>query len=451
MSLTVALNAALSGLFANQQAIAATSDNIANVNTPDFARRQARFATDAVPGQFSGVDVAIVRAAADRFLQAAVYGGAADDGAASAIADALLAIERSLGAPGENISFANRLDEAFAALARLSSTPSSTAAKADALRALDAAFAAFARTQTAISAESSAALGRLDQGVARANALLAEIYRLNQAAPSSPGAADLLDRRLSELSTLVSINVVRSDDGRVAVSTGGGTLLADSAGYAALGIAAGPPAALTLSSVDPDTGALALVSSDISASVRSGELRGLFDLVNVELPRLAALVESTARGVAERLNAVYAGNVAVGATAPDGRTLIVESAGVFSVNAALLADPAQFAVARPTGGASGGANDGTGAALLADVAATPEARAAAETIAEIGSTGRAARETAETNGALLAELSARASAAAGVNLDEELANLVLYQRAYGANARVISAIDELWRTLLDIA
>lgn len=450
MSLYVALNTAVSGLFANQRAIAATSENIANVNTPNYARRQAQFQTDAIPNQFSGVDVEIVRAAVDRFLQGAAYGGAADEASATAIADALSRIEASLGTPGDNISFANKLDEAFAALTQLSANPSSTAAKADALLSLQAAFDAFARTGAAIADEGDAALGRLTDDVARANALLDEIYRLNQAVQDSNGAADLLDQRLAELSSLLSINVTRSEDGRVEVRLRDGTVLANSAGFAALGVAAGPPTAITLSAVDPDTGAASLISSDVSAGVASGEIRGLLDLRNVELPRLALLVETTARGVADQLNAVYAGNVAAGATAPSGEALIVETAGVFSVNSALLANPASFALARPTGGAPGGANDGSGAILLANVATTAQARAVAESIAQIGTAARNAELTAETNKALSSELSARASASAGVNLDEELSNLILYQRAYGANARVISAIDELWRSLLQI-
>lgn len=450
MSLNVALNAAVSGLFANQRAIAATSENIANVNTPNFSRREAHFETDAIPNQFSGVNVEIARAAVDRFLQGAVYGSNADEAAASAIADALSRIEASLGAPGENISYANKLDEAFAALTQLSANPSSIAAKADALQSLQAAFDAFSRTGAAIADESNNALGRLTQDVTRANALLDEIYRLNQVVPNSIGAADLIDQRLSELSSLLSIIVIRSEDGRVEVSTADGTVLANSAGFGALGVTAGPPTAITLSSVDPDTGASAVISGDISAGISSGEIRGFLDLSNIELPRLRALVEGTARGVAEQLNAVYAGNVATGATAPSAQALIIESNGVFSVNPSLLADPSSFALARPSSGAAGGANDGSGAILLAGVASTAQAYAVADSIAQIGSAARNSSLAAETNKALSSELNARASADAGVNLDEELSNLILYQRAYGANARVISAIDELWQSLLQI-
>lgn len=438
MSLSVALNTAVSGLFANQTAIAATSENIANVNTPNFSRREARFQTDAIPNQFAGVDVEIVRAAADRFLQNASFGATADAAASDAIAAALSALEASLGAPGDNISFATRLDEAFAALTALGANPSSTVAKADALAALQEAFDAFARTSGAISEESDAALGRLNQDITRANALLDEIFRLNQTVSQSAGAADLIDQRLTELSSLVSIAVERGDDGRVSVSLPSGALLVNSAGANALGVTAGPPTTVTLA------------GTDVTAGVVSGSIAGQVALRNVELPRLATLVETTARGVADRLNAVYSGNVAAGATAPSGLPLIVEAAGVFSVDSALLANPASFAIARPAGGAPGGANDGAGAILLSDLAASTEARAAASAVAGIGSRARNAERAAETDSLISSELSARAAASAGVNLDEELSNLILYQRAYSANARVIAAVDELWQSLLQI-
>ncbi|MFN0023464.1 MAG: flagellar hook-associated protein FlgK [Parvularculaceae bacterium] len=450
MSLNVALNTAVSGLFANQTAIAATSENIANVNTPNFSRREAHFQTDAIPGQFAGVDVEIIRAAADRFLLNASFASSADAGASGALSAALSRIEASLGAPGDNISFANRLDEAFGSLAQLGANPSSTVAKADALAALQSAFDAFARTAAAISGEGDAALGRLAQETGRANALLEEIYRLNQSVSQSSGAGDLIDQRLTELSSLVSVSVTRGDDGRVSVALRNGAVLAHSAGDSALGVAAGPPAAVTLATVNPANGAVGAAAADVTAGVVSGSISGHIALLNDELPRLAALVETTARGVADRLNAVYAGNTGVGAATPTGAALIVETAGVFSVSAALIADPASFAIARPAAGTAGGLNDGAGAILLADIGAGAEARAATSAVAAIGSAALNAGRAAETDALLAAEISSRAAASSGVNLDEELSNLILYQRAYSANARVIATVDELWQSLLQI-
>lgn len=59
---------------------------------------------------------------------------------------------------------------------------------------------------------------------------------------------------------------------------------------------------------------------------------------------------------------------------------------------------------------------------------------------------RLADETAVT-----AELEYRASSVSGVNLDEEMSNLVLYQNAYAASARLVSVVDELYDTLIGMA
>jgi flagellar hook-associated protein 1 FlgK len=450
MSLNVAMNVALSGLFANQSAIAATSENIANVNTENYARRETTFYADAIPDQFAGVNVEIARTAVDRFLQSASYAGAASAAQSTAVSDSLSRVEKSLGAPGENISYSNLLDEAYASLTLLAANPSSLAGKADALSTLDAAFGAFARTRDAIAAESAAATDRLGIDLNRANALLADIYRLNAVVPDSPGAADMLDARLSELAKLMSISVTRNDLGQVTVAAADGTVIASAQGYSAFNMVPGAPLRVSLASVDASSGAASVTVADFSAGFSSGEIRGLLDLVNVELPRLDGVVRGAADGVASELNAAYAQNSQVGSASPTTDALLIADAdGDYAVNAALLSDPSRFAIARPSSGAAG-LNDGSGAAALADVASSQASRDVVQSIALLGSAARNAELKASTDKALSAELSARVSAQAGVNLDEELSNLILFQRAYSANARVIAAVDELWQSLLSI-
>jgi flagellar hook-associated protein 1 FlgK len=395
------------------------------------------------------VTVDIQRAAVDRFIKSAFYRGGADAANAGISAQALSRVEASLGAPGENISYANALDDAFAALTALAANPSSLAAKADALAALDAAFRSFGRTLDAIATEVDAAGARLSADIERANALLEDVFRLNAVAPDSPGAADLLDARLSELSRLLSISVARNDLGQVTVSAADGTILAGPGGHSALGAGAGSPTLLTLSAVDPATGGLTLIDPDFGGGL-GGEIGGLLDLINVELPALDALVRSVAQGVADDLNAAYAQNAVVGSNTPTTDPLIIVDAnGRLAVNAVLMSDPARFAIARPQSGAAAGLNDGAGATALAFIGSGASMRAASQSVAQIGSQARNAELRADTTGAVSNELAARVSAEGGVNLDEELSNLILYQRAYGANARVIAAVDEMWRTLLD--
>lgn len=450
MSLNVALNTAVSGLIAQQQAIGATSENIANVNSPDFARRQVNFFTDAIPGQFAGVSAEITRAAADRFLQAAGYGANAGAGSSSVVAEAIARVEASLGAPGDNLSFANKLNDAFAAFAELSAAPSSNAARAVAVGALGDAFAAFDRTLGAVDSETAATDARLDTQIARLNVLLEEIYNLNQIVSDSNGAGDEIDARLRELSTLIDISVTRSEDGVVTVSTSDGQFLANAGGFSALGFAPGTSAVVSLSSVEPDSGSLSETAANINASITDGEIGGLLALRNTELPALRAIVENAASGIAAEINAVYAGNASVGATTPNVAPLIVETGSGFAVNQAILDDPSLLAVARPTGGGGGGANDGSGAAAIASLADAPAAQAVASAVTQIGAASRIATDRSATAQTFASEIETRRLSDSGVNLDEELSNLILYQRAYAANARVIAAVDELYQSLLNI-
>lgn len=58
-------------------------------------------------------------------------------------------------------------------------------------------------------------------------------------------------------------------------------------------------------------------------------------------------------------------------------------------------------------------------------------------------------QNSEDQEALLEGFTSRAQALSGVNLDEELANTILFQNAYTANARVLTVTDELFETLLN--
>lgn len=57
--------------------------------------------------------------------------------------------------------------------------------------------------------------------------------------------------------------------------------------------------------------------------------------------------------------------------------------------------------------------------------------------------------TAETSQSLLTEIDQRRQAISGVNLDEELANLVIFQNSYNAAARILSSVQELYDALLN--
>jgi flagellar hook-associated protein 1 FlgK len=51
---------------------------------------------------------------------------------------------------------------------------------------------------------------------------------------------------------------------------------------------------------------------------------------------------------------------------------------------------------------------------------------------------------------LVQELAFRSDSVSGVNIDEELRNLVIYENAYAATARIIQVADDLFEKLLNI-
>ena len=117
----------------------------------------------------------------------------------------------------------------------------------------------------------------------------------------------------------------------------------------------------------------------------------------------------------------------------------------------------------PPLGRLGGAGDNRGAQRLAAAFETPVATVArgglpagsqrladyAAGVVSLGAVAAARAKAGEANDRALADdLSARRAERSGVNLDEELSRLVLYQEAYSVSARLVSMTNDLFDDLL---
>lgn len=74
-----------------------------------------------------------------------------------------------------------------------------------------------------------------------------------------------------------------------------------------------------------------------------------------------------------------------------------------------------------------------------------------EAITSVGSATSAAKVEAAATMTLFDQAQSRVSSTSGVNLDEEASNLLRFQQAYSASARVISTANEIFQTLLQAA
>jgi flagellar hook-associated protein 1 FlgK len=65
-----------------------------------------------------------------------------------------------------------------------------------------------------------------------------------------------------------------------------------------------------------------------------------------------------------------------------------------------------------------------------------------------GAAAASAKQLSDGQNVVLNTLQAKFTATSGVNIDEEMAHLLSLQNAYAANARVMSTVNEMYKTLL---
>lgn len=314
MSLGVVLSTAASGLQAAQASLRAVSDNIANVNTPGYVRKAVNQEQLVVDGHGMGVRVNGVKRITDQYLQTASLTAASDSQRWSAVSQYLDNAQSLFGDPSADGFFFNRLDKIFGAFATAADDPSSTLLRSQALANVEDFLVEAGRINSQIVSLGETVETQVLAGVDRANGLLTEISKLNSdiarasvVGADASGSENIQSQLLDELAGLMNVRVAPRLGGGVEVRSLEGVLLAgDSA------------ARLTYNSTDKTPGYLSAQpagsTSQQPIQLSSGQLRGLMELRDVELPKLYdQMGEFTSRAV-DQLNAAH--NAAAAYPAP---------------------------------------------------------------------------------------------------------------------------------------
>ncbi|MCQ2981753.1 MAG: flagellar hook-associated protein FlgK [Treponemataceae bacterium] len=74
----------------------------------------------------------------------------------------------------------------------------------------------------------------------------------------------------------------------------------------------------------------------------------------------------------------------------------------------------------------------------------------ADSVTQVGLKGEQAQLNYETQVALMNDLRTMRESISGVNVDEELADIIKFQHGYNAAAKIVSVMDELLKTVLDL-
>jgi flagellar hook-associated protein 1 FlgK len=189
---------------------------------------------------------------------------------------------------------------------------------------------------------------------------------------------------------------------------------------------------------------------NITSQISGGRLSGGLKAINQVLPGYKDGLDQLARGIADTVNAVLAGGV--DANGNPGAPLFSYTNPNSSATLAVTAI-APAALAAATTGALGG--NGNALALSAletgpTVNGLTFARAYGKLSATVGRDIADARDSQDFQKQLLSQARERRAESSGVSLDQEAVRLIEYQRAYEATARLVSILDQLSQTTIDM-
>ena len=443
------LQTSLRGLLAQQRLLDTTGHNIANASTKGYSRQEAALvaspalnipaggiASGAGAHLGSGVDVQSFRRIRDQFVDLQYRGQNTNLGEWKARSTALDRAEGALSEPGEN-GLNQQLNEfwnAWADLANANGTDRAAAvqnvvekgaALADAFTTVrgqivqvkDQTYAEYA--DLARPASPGDAGGEIAQ-VATEIAQLNDTIKRFMTAGDVPN--DLLDRRdllVDQLSEYGQVSVEAQNDGTINVSfvdkASSGTTYPIVTGPASTW--AGPPAG--------------------DAWTPGGRLGGLLEASRPggTLDGYLTTLDTIAGNLVTAVNTAYNGTFFTAGT---------PAAATLDVDAALRANPQSLV---PGSGNTGSTDYALAVSQLRDGTAVDQPYRAF--VAKVGSNVREAIRQENNAQVLTDAVENRRQSVSGVSLDEEMSNLVRFQRSYQASARAMSTLDEMLDVLIN--
>jgi flagellar hook-associated protein 1 FlgK len=492
MSLFGLLNIGKEGLLAQQRAISVTSNNISNVNTPSYTRQRAIFTPTAPTFAASGfplsggVSVSDVQRIADAALDAQVL---REREALSFDQQRELGLARLEGIFEEigGTGISSALGDFFQSLQDLSLNPPGVVERRSVVES------ALTLTEKIRNNDARAAQLQLDandslrQLVTEVNDLANEIAELNHeifraegAGASASALRDARNEALSVLGEKIDFTSFEREDGQIALFVGGGFLLIDSGQAGSLELrtrgTGDNPEFFEL--YQRMGGALA---GPITTQIDGGKIGALLELRDTTVPAIRDDLDEFAFTLSYRFNLLHDdGYGLVDGTQRDfftDLTVVDGAAGQIAVDTTISGEPRHFAAAAGLDAGLGTGAPGDNLNLLnlmaletqpvvlfqigdtpnevaVDEGATGVTRTLGEYYAGIvgtlGSDVNSAKNAVQAQALVLTELEGRRGQISGVSIDEEVTNLLRFERAYQANARVISTVDGLLQQLLSI-
>ena len=304
MSLTQALNTAISGLNTAQARIAITSSNISNVNTEGYSKKIAGQETLTLDGTGAGSQIADIYRNVNEGLLREVRGELGKAGREEARYEFFQRVQTLFGTVQSDAAISQRINDLADAFEQLGVTPDQNSPRIEAIESAIQVVESFEKLSSQLQDMRDDIDDQITDEVNSANTLLSQIadlntgiIRLKNLGQPTTELEDQRDQKLNALSKIIDITTFsRSDGSMVIYSAAGANTLLDRT-----------PNKLTFTQTagfEPGTGGsgITLNGEDITDTLRTGTLKGLFEMRDAEIPAINDQVNELAGELRDALN-----------------------------------------------------------------------------------------------------------------------------------------------------
>jgi flagellar hook-associated protein 1 len=459
-----------------ERALEITQNNIGNASTPDYAAQQVQFDSFAFQpetGLGGGNVTATAKSTRDAFADSSVRQELSNLGATDSQVSALTSLQGNFDVTGQT-GVSGSLSSFFNAFSALCANPQDANALQSVIDGAQKVAESFRQTAGSL-ASSAASLDQQIQGnINSINSLASQIQGFNQQRGRELGPDANLDAKvqnaLENLSQIANVTSTVNPDGTTSILLGGQTPLVLGtqtyqlrSGLAPVSVPApSNPAGLPGVQIQDANG------NDITFQVTNGSLGGLLQVRNTSLAALQGdtnqpgSLNQLAQAFADRVNNLLAsGQISSGPPPTPGIPLFTydatdatKTAGTLAINPAIdsgtiaTIDPGPPVVSNGIASRIAALAQGTNAAD--QISGLSFTAYFGQIAASVGSQLAHATDQQTLFSQSVTQVTNFRNQISGVSLDTEAVNLIQFQKSYAATAKLITVLNEVTQTTIDM-
>ncbi|NCN40158.1 flagellar hook-associated protein FlgK [bacterium] len=470
MSINRVLSQGKGAMAANQLGLATSSHNIANANTKGYSRQRVDFesnepVTNGSHRLGTGVLVGKVSRSTNHFVNKRLEEESSDLGKFSALNETYVQLEADLGSESES-GVSTRMSQFFNDLRSLATEPSSIPLRSAVRESAESVVSRFQNISNNLKGMKDDFDRRIESSVAEVNSLTNKIAGLNQRivdieVNKGSFANDERDRRdvaVKELSALIPVDVTDLENGGIAVSSKRVGLLVDVSSNYELATVREADDVLDSTVRIRTKEADGSLGKDVTRHLNNGAIGGLIESRDKVMPMVKERMDTLAFGFAKSLNSLHQQGYSLdGQTGNEFFSLeggVKDAASLIKVSDAVKNDLTKISA----GEARGAKGDNRTLMAMADledqkIFENGEANFTDYLTSMIGNVGvesRSVMDSMETQIGVMNQLETLREETSGVSLDEEAVDMLKFQKAFNANAKLIQVADSMMETVLSL-